>query len=364
MSKTRIVDRSVLEISTYLEAKNFNSKFDEEVKQDIIELIKLMKNLGADLQEINSGTINLLEQLPINIEYVFNVEKKEDLIYIEKYGFDTVIINKNMMEIVSSEDYLNKVNYNNINTILEIYAHNLEIALTQIEELRDRKFLENLKGIKIIGLHEEYPHEIGYNIQKFKNKISYMEKNIDIWLCTVNNSFSATALVVESYDKNTDYITLSFNGFQFETINKWACFEEVVMALNVIYKKEIESSLNLFPQVKYLFQKLTNSIIEDNKPIIGSGIFKCESGIHVDGISKDSATYEPFNPEIIGQKREFILGKHSGSKGVEIKLKELGINFNKEDLSNLLDKIRENSILNNGLMDNQIIFKLVGECNL
>ncbi|SHH67532.1 homocitrate synthase/isopropylmalate synthase family protein [Clostridium grantii] len=382
MNKTRIIDRSVLEISSYIKSREFREfdgdryrrilngvgdrthKKKEDIREDITDLIELMKILGADLQEINSITIELLKNLPRDIKYIFNLEKKEDFFYIQKYGFDTVVINKNIVENSSVEYDLDKIKKKNIKIILEIYANNLEKALLQIEELKGKIDLCDFKGIKIFGLSEEYPHEIGVNIKKFKNKLVCMGENIDIWICPDNKSFSATALAVELYDEGVDYINLSFNGFKSESINNWACFEEVVMALNIIYKKEIKSTTNLFPQVKGLFEKLTDFIIEDNKPVIGSGIFKCESGIHVDGINKDSSTYEPFNPEIIGQKREFILGKHSGSKGLEIKLKELGINFKKEELSNLLDRIREKSILNSGVMDNQIIFNLVSECEL
>ncbi len=68
----------------------------------------------------------------------------------------------------------------------------------------------------------------------------------------------------------------------------------------------------------------TGSAIPDRKPIIGENIYSHESGIHVDGILKEPSTYEFFSPELMGERRRLVLGKHSGRKAVRYLAEERG----------------------------------------
>lgn len=51
-------------------------------------------------------------------------------------------------------------------------------------------------------------------------------------------------------------------------------------------------------------------------PVVGEGIFECESGIHLDGLLKDPALYEPFPPELVGARRVLRLGRTAGRGAV------------------------------------------------
>jgi homocitrate synthase NifV len=56
--------------------------------------------------------------------------------------------------------------------------------------------------------------------------------------------------------------------------------------------------------------------VPDDAPVIGDAIFACESGIHLDGLLKDPALYEPFPPEIVGARRSWRLGRTAGRGAV------------------------------------------------
>jgi len=60
-----------------------------------------------------------------------------------------------------------------------------------------------------------------------------------------------------------------------------------------------------------------------NKAIVGDAAFAHESGIHIHGLMALPLTYEPFPPELVGQKRMIVVGKRSGKHGVRLKLEEL-----------------------------------------
>ena len=86
--------------------------------------------------------------------------------------------------------------------------------------------------------------------------------------------------------------------------------------------------------------RLTGVYIQPNKAIVGENAFAHESGIHSDGIIKNAATYESITPELVGRKRRFVIGKHMGTHGLDVRLKELGVNVSKNQLKKICDNIK------------------------
>lgn len=71
---------------------------------------------------------------------------------------------------------------------------------------------------------------------------------------------------------------------------------------------------------------LLGESIPRRKPIVGSGIFEHESGLHVHAMLRDRRTYELFGSEIVGgPASRLLLGKHSGSTAVAAALADLGL---------------------------------------
>ncbi|MBU4491062.1 MAG: isopropylmalate synthase [Euryarchaeota archaeon] len=59
-----------------------------------------------------------------------------------------------------------------------------------------------------------------------------------------------------------------------------------------------------------------------NKSVVGKNIFAHESGIHTAGIIKNPFTYEPYPPEIVGGKRQLLIGDSSGLEVIRFKVEE------------------------------------------
>ena len=76
------------------------------------------------------------------------------------------------------------------------------------------------------------------------------------------------------------------------------------------------------------------------KPIVGENAFAHESGIHVDGILKNSSTYEPIPPELVGHKRRIALGKHTGHAGIKSKLEEFNIEVSPKQFENIYNQVK------------------------
>jgi 2-isopropylmalate synthase len=74
-----------------------------------------------------------------------------------------------------------------------------------------------------------------------------------------------------------------------------------------------------------LVSYLTGFAVQPNKAIVGGNAFAHESGIHQDGVIKNPLTYEIMTPQSIGLSgSQLTIGKLSGRRGLQQKLKDLG----------------------------------------
>lgn len=84
--------------------------------------------------------------------------------------------------------------------------------------------------------------------------------------------------------------------------------------------------------------------IPPNQPVVGESAFAHESGIHCHAMLKDPHAYEPFAPQSVGRPdRKFVLGSHSGRAGVRYLLAKAGIATSPQQVSTLIQLLRENS---------------------
>lgn len=118
-------------------------------------------------------------------------------------------------------------------------------------------------------------------------------------------------------------------------------FEEIVLCVNrLVSDYDVNIDFSKIYSLSKLVARFTGVYIQPNKAIVGENAFAHESGIHSDGIIKDSSTYEPMTPELVGQKRKFVLGKHMGTSGLNSKLEELGLRVNDVQLHEICDNVK------------------------
>jgi len=107
-----------------------------------------------------------------------------------------------------------------------------------------------------------------------------------------------------------------------------AALEELVMAMKVRndvlpYATSIDTTM--LTRASKLVSAVTSFPVQYNKAIVGRNAFAHESGIHQDGMLKNTQTYEIMTPESVGVKQtSLVMGKHSGRHAFIHKLEELG----------------------------------------
>ncbi len=118
-------------------------------------------------------------------------------------------------------------------------------------------------------------------------------------------------------------------------------FEETVTALEALYGYRTGIDVSRLYELSRLVEELSGVPVAVNKPIVGYNAFRHESGIHTHGVLMHTLTYEPIQPELVGNRRVFIFGKHTGAASVEDKLKQAGVKADRAQVLEIVASIKE-----------------------
>jgi homocitrate synthase NifV len=174
-------------------------------------------------------------------------------------------------------------------------------------------------------------------------------------LCPGNRLGLATATAVEWALFNPDaVIVTSFGG-----VGGFAPTEELLMALGLQGLRAAPAGYGCLPEMAELFEQMARHWFRGDKAVIGRRIYAVESGIHVDGISKEPRCYEPFCPEAVGQRRSIVLGKQSGAASVRLKLRELAISCNEASIAVVLNEVKRTGTEKNGALSDDELTAIV-----
>jgi len=118
-------------------------------------------------------------------------------------------------------------------------------------------------------------------------------------------------------------------------------FEEVVMALEVLYGYRTRIVKEKIYPLASLVSRHTGVALAVNKAIVGEMAFTHESGIHAHGVMREPSTYESVKPEMVGRKRRIVLGKHSGTASVEAALHEMNYNADEKQVKEIVKRVKQ-----------------------
>ncbi len=312
----KIIDRTLTTLDSILP----NGKL-------LINLCEKLAECGVDFIEISVPVLLAIgiDNLPKNVNYILHIHSLD-----EHYAFPQ--LTRFSCSCCTEENYNQMITQFQVNDIREI------------QKLRN--FQSKNINARIIGLDDIIMHDYRYYFKILQNIFG---NNLDI--CPQNKYGCATAIAVEWAISGGKSVSASYSG-----IGGFAPLEEVIVALRIKTRRKPNKNLKTLCEIKDIYTKITHSVIPRNKPVLGEGIFVVEAGIHTDGISKNPLTYEPYDPTIIGENRSIVIGKHSGTKSIQMKLAENNIPTSKKEIPSLLKAVqKEITQLGRSLKDEEFL---------
>jgi homocitrate synthase NifV len=176
---------------------------------------------------------------------------------------------------------------------------------------------------------------------RFLTKKVIEEAKIPVEIHTHNDYGLAVANALAAFEAGAEWASTTVNGLGERAGN--SSLEGVILSLIKLYNMELPFKIDKIYKLSRFVGEASGIPVPLTKSIVGKHMFTHESGIHVDGVLKYPYTYESFMPDEIGASRRIIIGKHSGKHAVWDKLKELGIEVDKEKLLEIVSVIKESS---------------------
>ena len=193
--------------------------------------------------------------------------------------------------------------------------------------------LDRIRFADTVGIWN--PLETYLNI----SRIRHIASGIEIGFHGHNDLGLATANSLAAIQAGAGYVDVTVNGLGERAGN--AALEQLVMACKVSLGLDCGIDAEKLYGLSHTVSHACGRDIPPSQPITGSQVFTHESGIHVNSMIKDSKSYEPFEPELIGRAREqYVLGKNSGKSNIVYTLAMMGITIGSDQASRLLDKVK------------------------
>lgn len=211
----------------------------------------------------------------------------------------------------------------------------LDFLTTFITEAK-RAGADRFRYCDTVGIMD--PFSIRENIDALVTRTGF-----DIEMHTHNDFGMATANALSGVVGGANHIGVTVNGLGERAGN--AALEEVLMALKYVYGHELNVDTRMFKEVSEYVSKASGRELPAWKAIVGSNMFRHESGIHADGALKNPKNYEAFDPSEVGLERQIVIGKHSGKAALVNKFNEYNIELDGEMSEKMLAKVRELSVL-------------------
>jgi isopropylmalate/homocitrate/citramalate synthase len=189
-----------------------------------------------------------------------------------------------------------------------------------------------------------HPEALEYLVNKVKSKYP-----VPVSIHLHNDFGLATANAISGVTAGAQAVATTVNGIGERAGN--VPLIEFIMAMETLYGYEFGLDTARFKELSDLVSKHSGIPVPVNQPLVGKNIFTHESGIHVAAVLNNPATYECIPPEIVGNCRNLILGKHTGTHVIEKKLSERGISADSKEIDKILEGVKNLGGVNGSVTD-------------
>lgn len=253
------------------------------------------------------------------------------------------------------------------NMDVNIYLEDWSTGMIEIEEKSNTyvydliKDIEKLNLIKRIMLADTLgklsPSQTGNFIKELKEK--FPKTHFDYH---AHNDYElAVANSLEALKHGINGIHCTINGLG-ERAGNCGTF-----SLSVCAKDHLNIDLGLIENEFFEFSKFLEIAskvrISPIAPIVGANTCIQTAGVHADGDSKKGLYKTKLTGERFGQSKNhsYALGKQSGQASINMNLKQLGINANKDIIKTLTKKVRDLGAKKNKVTQDDLYFLYLNE---
>ncbi|NLM75542.1 MAG: citramalate synthase [Clostridiaceae bacterium] len=183
-----------------------------------------------------------------------------------------------------------------------------------------------------------FPQEV-YDIVKAVKKAF----DVKIGIHAHNDCGMAVANSIMAFGAGAEHIQGTFTGIGERCGN--ANLSTIIPNLQL--KKKVscipEENLKSLTFTARKISEIANVTLNERDPYVGNSAFAHKGGMHIDGVCKDSSSFEHIDPNLVGNKRRFLMSEVAGRKTILEKIKAINPAIDKDSMEteNIIQKLKE-----------------------
>lgn len=253
-----------------------------------------------------------------------------------------------------------------VETLKYAKDHGLHTAFFSVDSTRsDLNFLKEINTAAINeGKADELvvvdtigvalPEAMYYLTKKFKEWFK-----VPIHVHCHNDFGLGTACELAAIMAGAEWAHATINGLGEKAGN--ADLSELALSLYLLYGLDVGLKYERLVAISKLVEELSGVKMPPSKAVVGDNVFRRESGVTVMQLISYPPSVESFVPELVGGKREIVLGKKSGRHSIEWKLKTLGMTVPEDKIETILSKVKTLSESKKALVSDEEFVSIVNE---
>lgn len=103
-----------------------------------------------------------------------------------------------------------------------------------------------------------------------------------------------------------------------------------------------EENISMLTEAARTVSEIANVAIPNNTPYVGDSAFAHKGGMHIDGVNKASHSFEHTSPEVVGNKRRFLMSEVSGRGSIISSVQKIDPSITKDspEAQKIIDELK------------------------
>ncbi len=183
-----------------------------------------------------------------------------------------------------------------------------------------------------------FPSEIAEITKKVLREI-----DVEIGIHCHNDNGMAVAGSIAAVEAGASQVQGTMNGIGERCGN--ANLTTIIPNLQLLkgYKCVPEEAISSWASSAMYINEISNLVLPDNSPFVGSAAFAHKGGMHTDAMLKDPRSYELINPAELGNSRRILMSEVAGGSSVIKLIKKIdpGIEKKSPETKQIIKKLKE-----------------------
>ncbi len=185
----------------------------------------------------------------------------------------------------------------------------------------------------------------GYLPMDIFNITAEMTAQFDVYIGihSHNDNGMAVAGTIMAVQAGATQVQGTINGFGERCGNANLCTIIPTLQLKMGYKCIPEENMAEMTSVARAVSEIANVVHDERAPYVGRAAFAHKAGMHADAVVKNTAAYEIFDPEMVGNERIFLMSEVAGRSAVLSAVNKVDPNLRKDspETVKIIEKLKE-----------------------